>query len=1551
MLRRSLTFVTAAAVVCGSASAADLELGGTPRSSGVILNNVAATPVQPTVSTGGGHTLSVTQDGRLWAWGKNDKGQIGDGTTENRNAPVEIVRDGARWVAVAAGLDFSLAIDSEGKLWSWGNNVVGQLGDGATSDSLFPKQVGSSQDWRSVSAGDYHALALSSSGALYSWGSNASGQLGRTPLAVNGVVPTWSAVPTAVGGAWKAVSAGGSHSLAIAASNDICWSWGANHKGQLGRNSGEVDQTPAAFSGVGVNSAAAGGDFSLVVVNGAVTAYGDNQYGQLGNGTTNSSGFYSNTNSVPVSVALNPPGSAVAVAAGKQHALALLNTEAVQAWGRNDSGQAPNPFAFGGTSAIGVSAGGKSSLVVLNGGSVASVGRNIEGQHGDGAIQVEVLPVNKFASQYRQVLVGDRHTLAIDQNFKLWAWGDNSVGQLGDGTITNSSVPVSITPDTVGATRWSKVAVSVNNSAAIDENGNLYIWGANNSGQFGNGSTAAGLSPVRVSGSWADVALGAGHVLAIKTTGQLFAWGDNMNAQLGFPKPTASQSTQLVPKQVGSATDWSKVAAGSNHSLGLRGTALWGWGQNILGQLGNGSNTDASAPVRIGASSWSTISVGGQTSAGISAGKLYVWGNNDKGQLGDGGTQPSNAPKLFKGDLNFNAAALSSTSIAALTTGGKIWVAGSNLSGRIGYGSVSATKTPVELSSPAGAASVSLGGAAGAAVVSSGSLYVWGSNRYGQLGESEADLSAHKAILPQAPTVSALATATARDGSGATSSSGNFSFAEGDSVVFEATPSGTGPFSYQWRKDGVDINGATGSSYEITSAGPLNAGIYDAVVSSAYGSNVESNPITAVTWLAPQIDTQPEAVNALTGTSAQLSVVASGTLLSFAWQKDGVAVAGALASTYAATTGGSYAVTVSNIKNGTPVSVTSGSVLVGFYETITLAAANSSTNRVGAGTLALKSLGSGSSLTLTVGLTSSPANVTYQWRKDLQNIVGATNDSYTVSASAGAAGLYDVVVSNPAMSVTSSGIALRVFSAPVFTRQPASQTVELNRAAILSVSAQGFSTPTIQWYGPNGAAISGATSPSLTVTGFTALKAGAYYAVATNESGSTTSESASLSLPGVVAGKPTILTQPQSQAVVAGGSASFAVTALDATQYQWRKNGVPIPGATGTRLDIANVSGVDVASYSVLVSNSVTSVLSTAATISLRAIVDGDARKSLFNAVYGSNGGLFAARISGDALPAATPQGYVRMNFTRAGTVSGLYTSGNNVVRFASRFALNGSNQVAEVVQIAGSSSNLLFTISADASNPVAKVQLIPSDKSQPATTAVVTLARLGVKNLTLSSVYTGTFQDLLTGAFDGYASTKVNLNSGMVAVSGMLPDGERFTASSAMYADPEGLSPASMSDFVVRLSATKRLFSTWKLETASIGGDAVVVNNGSDGTEYSVTGARYAPAALGNLLAPFVSTRDEAVVTDEGNEVSRFTAQANRLIPNASAFASSGGRFSIRFVSSTGVVSGLVTLESGQAPISFTGVILQGEYRTNGGVLGVAVTPSGKTLRFEPAN
>jgi hypothetical protein len=339
--------------------------------------------------------------------------------------------------------------------------------------------------------------------------------------------------------------------------------------------------------------------------------------------------------------------------------------------------------------------------------------------------------------------------------------------------------------------------------------------------------------------------------------------------------------------------------------------------------------------------------------------------------------------------------------------------------------------------------------------------------------------------------------------------------------------------------------------------------------------------------------------------------------------------------------------------------------------------------------------------------------------------------------------------------------------------------------------------------------------------------------------------------------------------------------------------------------------------------------------------------------VFGSNGGLYAARLSGGTVLTSGPQeAYVRLNITRLGTMSGLYISGTNLYRFSARFsqAVEGGSQVATATVGTGA---LEVSVTNDPVNPSVRARFSPTQNAAGYGESVF-LARLGVKNLNLATNYTGSFEDSGSGALQGYASTRVNLTSGMVAVTGLLPHtAQRFAASAEMYTDPAGNSSATMANLIVRLNATKQMFATWELESATIGGNLSIVSAGVNAaSKFGVTGAKYAPAAPGALLVPFVSTRDQAIVTLGAAELARFSASGNRLLPAGSAFAPSGGRFSLSFNSATGVVSGLISTGSTGGAKAFSGVILQGDYRSNGGVIGVAILPAtGETLRFEPAN
>jgi alpha-tubulin suppressor-like RCC1 family protein len=304
------------------------QLGG-----GTAFREVESRPVQVSnltdvvsVAAGHAHSLALKSDGTLWVWGGNEHGELGDGTTVQRNTPVR-VSSLAGVVAVAAGSWYSLAVKSDGTVWSWGNNTYGQLGDGTTTDRLTPVQVPNLTGVVAVAAGDSHSLALKSDGTLWAWGYN-NGRLGdgtRSPYMRSTPVRVSSLAGVV------AVAAGTYHSLAVK-SDGTLWSWGDNIFGQLGDGSTAYSSmTPVQVPSLtGVVAVSAGHQHSLAVKSdGTFWAWGRNENGQLGDGTT------VEQRTTPV----NLLGGVVAVAAGSYHSLAVKSDGTLWAWGNNVRGQ------------------------------------------------------------------------------------------------------------------------------------------------------------------------------------------------------------------------------------------------------------------------------------------------------------------------------------------------------------------------------------------------------------------------------------------------------------------------------------------------------------------------------------------------------------------------------------------------------------------------------------------------------------------------------------------------------------------------------------------------------------------------------------------------------------------------------------------------------------------------------------------------------------------------------------------------------------------------------------------------------------------------------------------------------------------------------------------------------------------------------------------------------------------------------------------------------------------------------------------------------------
>ena len=910
------------------------------------------------IAVGDAHALAVNGDGRVYAWGLNRNGQLGSGykiTGSNpayvltaANTPLENIK------YVAAGNFSSYAISADGKIYSWGSNIYGQLGNGQyggneienngyDSDVVYATEISVDADGNDfsniikIAAGISHVLALKNDGNLYVWGTNSDSLLVST--STEDVLPLPSKMELSVDGQVLDVAAGGGtnssgssgdegkqqlrfHSMILTNTGSV-YVWGHNEENTLGKddnnNSSEIEKLESIKNVISINAARY--NSSAITSDGKVYTWGRNDEGQIGNvnvasrtnepmnvmaGATNSEDEESSLENI------------VAIAIGANHMTALRLDGKVYSWGTDMLGQLgdgrngyeyekvdlpvltgtaasnslimdhvkvvsadtneiageyessesmpeiititdaqkvkieipeikkyyksgfnliENDQKFDITSATIFSssnekiAGVSADTVEINWETVSPVSLENGGERGIveikaenegfyGILKVHVKAPNEFTTP--MIASGENFTIALKSDGSVWAWGDNTYGQLGNGNFESSQGPIPVLA--VDATKKLsgvfKIAAGKYHALAMTSDGAVLAWGLNDNGQLGNNSTTNQNVPVKVFGGEHssvngfitlanDIAAGGKHSLVALSTGAVYAWGANNHAQLGNTRDEndiTSTSKELTPVRViqgASAEDGSSayidsavaVAAGENHSLALLGAntevpdmdrVVLTWGANNYGQMGSdiivGDGEVSSepsdeawnqlVPTELSADGTIITNIGAiaagknhsvllEYSVDGTGGKVYTVGSNEYGQLGRNSTSKflSDVTPLASSDVTDNVVDEKKDSITTVTgiaaggnntiiidAEGNVYNFGDNRHGQLGMGSVGGSKNVAVSNNnfSENGQAIAAGSQSGFVMKKDGYVWAFGYDSDGQLG----DLSREDSSVP-----------------------------------------------------------------------------------------------------------------------------------------------------------------------------------------------------------------------------------------------------------------------------------------------------------------------------------------------------------------------------------------------------------------------------------------------------------------------------------------------------------------------------------------------------------------------------------------------------------------------------------------------------------------------------------------------------------------------------------------------------------------------------------------------------------------------------------
>ncbi len=619
------------------------------------------------VAAGAAFSCAVISDGTVRCWGDNSMGQLGDGgdATSGRRATPVFALTGVR--TLSAHWQHACATRDDETLWCWGDNSMGQLGDGSFTVRAQPVRALGLAAVTDVATGRAHTCAATRADGLFCWGNNNVGQLGRDapgPIALPTLVPI---VTNPI-----AVAAGATHTCAIRQGGaTLCW--GGNPSGQLGDGSLSTVPIPVPVVGLGPMTAiVAGGAFSCGrAADGATFCWGDDRYGELGLGTAMLRTRPARVVGIEKATSLAAGAAHTCVVAGASGVGASATTSRVSCWGANQAGQLgdatmndrAHPASIKGEiDATRLAAGRAHSCAVTSDGALWCWGRAGSGQLGP-ARNVDTPQPTPVALGGRALVsdaaAGDAYTCATLADHTALCFGANGDGQLGDGTTKDRPTPAAVLAGATALGAIDTLVAGAAHACARLTDGGLRCWGRGTDGQLGVGTTmsaALPLTPTLGNGAAARLAAGAAHTCAVDdNVGGVWCWGRGAEGQLGVGpvgvgQPVTDADTR-APLAVPGLANARALATGAAHTCAVTSdhTVLC-WGANAFGELGDGTTTDRATPTPVvGLTEVEELAAGdAHTCARRTDGTTWCWGADTSGQLGDDAVLTHNTPQLAR---------------------------------------------------------------------------------------------------------------------------------------------------------------------------------------------------------------------------------------------------------------------------------------------------------------------------------------------------------------------------------------------------------------------------------------------------------------------------------------------------------------------------------------------------------------------------------------------------------------------------------------------------------------------------------------------------------------------------------------------------------------------------------------------------------------------------------------------------------------------------------------------------------------------------------------